>query len=229
MTPPADVFAELRQLRLRELRKRPITVLEYLGAAVLIAAAVVLLARYGQPLFLWIRRMRWNGGNLAMMILMTPVVIIIAMASLAYTRWRNRGTVPFAFPVIVDLPRWRLFRKEDDVVYLTDGPGLIALVVRPDANEPLDDVLAALDPAGAFTGRTATPGGVKFAHAGAYGLLMKLADPHACALVLVPRADRPAILAGVLLRSKTRTGNPQKWRPLEAPVIAAARARRVAT
>ncbi len=236
MTPPLTVFRELRTTGVK-LRPRPISILEIIGIALLLAGAVALLAEFGAPLALWLRRVQYRGGRFGVMLVMIPVLLACTVIALAYRGWRNRGTEPFPFPVAVRLPRWRIYRRDGDLaLHLTDGRGVLCLFVREAPSESLETVLDAIDP-GEILEFDETQDTREVMHvelAGdngerpAFGLLRRTDDPRAYMFVLGSQRSLLDDVGGVLRQARKREpgAKPQKWRPADVPKVAAARVRR---
>jgi len=236
MTPPLTVFRELRTTGVK-LRPRPITVLEVIAGALLLAGAIALLAAYGAPLALWLRRVQYRGGRFGLMLVMAPVLLVCTAVALAYRSWRNRGTEPFPFPVTLRLPRWRIYRRDGDVaLHLTDGRGMLCLFVREAPSESLETILDAIDP-GEILEFDETQDTREVMHVElsgdngerpAFGLLRRTADARAYLFVLGNQRALLDDVGGPLRMARLREPGaaPQKWRPADVPQIAAARVRR---
>ncbi len=227
MIPPLQVFRELCDTAQGAPRRRPITVIEIVAFGALAVLVGFLLVHYDEPIRHVFRRLS-RGGRFGVMVAMLPVVLVVAAVGAAYARWRERGTEPFPFPIVLDLHRWRIYRRDgDSALFLTDGRGLMCLFVRP-TDETVEQVLDALDPDNLLEVDDEQSDAITFELPGnrvARGLLKRFADPHAYAFVIGHHQYLLDDLSGVLGRARCRRAGerPQKWRPLEAPVVAEAR------
>jgi hypothetical protein len=222
---PISVFREVRRLRLGEPRRTARSGLDWIAFAIAIVAigGIAMLAFKVIPLERTYRNGRVYTSRLSIMLVMAPIMVLGAAVWLGYTRWRDRGTVPFAFPVTIQLPRWWVFRRDDEMLALTDGADVICLFCRP-APEPLAQVLDLVDPGKEL--ETADPEGDSLLFdlpdtPRASGMVMQLAHTPGYAMVFAATEARVDDIAGVLRKSIPRDMDlrPQKWRPLSGENI----------
>jgi hypothetical protein len=163
-------------------------------------------------------------SRIAMLVAFTPIVVLATIVRARYLRWLNRGTEPFAFPVRIELPDWRVFRSDgDDALYLTDGASLVALFVR-EGRQSLEAVLDVIDPDNELEMDDEKPMSVSVdlpEPTPAVGVLQRTTEPDGYILILTGRRDRADVLASLLGRSKARyPGDPmQLFRPLQPAAV----------
>jgi len=221
----------LRKVRASRLRERPARNLDTFEIGVFVVLIVLVVTAWWKlPITHYRARGQERLSMPALFALLVPALFVGTVAVFYYRRWRKRGTVPFAFPLELALPRWRILERDGAAaVVLTDTEGVLYLIVRPDAGEPLDQVLDACDPDNELVvdeaASTETELRFELEEARpAHGILRRC-DDRSYLLLLVPPA-RLDDLAGVLAKARTRSaGEPvQKWRPLSADdVIVASR------
>jgi hypothetical protein len=225
---PVEEFRRIRGAAIPD-PERPMPMAVKVGLIVgLSALAAIVAPGLGER----IDHLRDDGGRLALLVIGVPVMVLVALCGWLYRRWRDRPTVPFAFPRVIRGPGWRVWHVHgEEALVLVRKHCMLCLICRP-AGEPLEQVLDALDPDEVIAADDEPDGprlGVELTgEVAGVGFLRWIPGEDAYLFVLADTEHEADWINRVIGVGSFRapTDAPQRWPALPTPEIAPARVQR---
>ncbi len=231
MVSPITAYRDMRALSLGKIQNRPLSALENIALTAIFVVTILAIV--------WVIRSSGIGRahfagktqrNVYVMIFASALTTVPGMFAWGfYRRLRDGGTDAFAFPAFIPPLGYRILQRDRDAaLYLTNGLLLVALLARA-TDETLEQVLEAIDPDAELEADDPQGGMLRFDVPGqpaAHGLIRSTASSRAFIVIVAETEHAAQDLASLFARVAPRKlgRKPQKWRPLDPPTIATARA-----